>query len=145
MRFFGNKNLIYLFLVATLVLVFALAPMENMLGMTANAEVPPKPDTSGDSGKIDNPLGENKTLSQFFSSILLVARNIGFLVAVFFIVYSGFLFVTAKGNEEQITKARDAFLWAVVGAAVILGAQVFANSINETVRDLGSVLLYYIA
>jgi len=87
-------------------------------------------------GEICNPL-KVETLSGFIEKALEVVRNIAFLVAVFFIVYAGYLFVTARGVEDRLKKAKGAFLWGVVGAAVILGAQLFANALQGTVTNLG--------
>lgn len=43
--------------------------------------------------------------------------------AVIFLIYGGFLFVTASGNEEQLVKARSIIRYAVVGLVVALLAQ----------------------
>ena len=51
---------------------------------------------------LENPI-KSKTLFDFVSDILAVVRNIGFYVAIFFIVYSGFLFVTASGVNPVST------------------------------------------
>lgn len=88
-------------------------------------------------GGISNPLGV-ATLEGFISSALKVVQNIGFLIAILFIVYAGFLFVTARGNEEKLKKAKGAFLWAIVGMAVLLGAWVLATILKGTVNQLPS-------
>ena len=43
-------------------------------------------------------------------------------IAVVLIVYAGFLWMTAGGNEEQIKKARGLLINAVVGLIIILAA-----------------------
>jgi hypothetical protein len=65
-----------------------------------------------------------------------IARDIGFFVAIFFIIYSGFLFVKARGNEQEITKAKSALTWTLVGTAVLLGAWIFATAIQGTINNL---------
>ncbi len=87
-------------------------------------------------GKICNPIG-SETFTEFVDKILQVVVEIGYVVVVFFIVYSGFLFVSARGNEEQLKKAKTAFLWTVIGAAIVLGAQVLEKSIAVTIEELG--------
>jgi hypothetical protein len=49
----------------------------------------------------------------------------------------GFLFLTAQGDEAQLTKAKKAFLWACIGTAVLLGAWLLATAINATIQSLG--------
>src|SRR3990167_8429785 len=58
--------------------------------------------------KFDNPIGIND-LEKFIAKILEIAIKIGIPVCVFFMVYAGFLFVSARGNEEAITKAKKTF------------------------------------
>ena len=41
-------------------------------------------------------------------------------IAVIMLVIAGILFLTAQGNPEQVSKARSAFLWGVVGVVVAI-------------------------
>lgn len=67
-----------------------------------------------------------------------ILMPIGGVIAVLMIMYAGYLFVTARGNSAQIDKARDALVWAVVGAAILLGAWVISTAIGSTIRELKS-------
>ena len=62
---------------------------------------------------------------------------IGTPIVVIFIIYSGFLFVTAGDNESKATKARFVFTWSMVGALVLFGAKAIALAIQTTVLSLG--------
>lgn len=66
-----------------------------------------------------------------------VVIPIGGIVAVLMIMYAGFLFVTAQGDTAKIKKARDALLYAAIGAAILLGAKLMATAIQGTVSQLG--------
>ena len=44
-------------------------------------------------------------------------------VAAIFLVVAGFMFVTAGGNPEQATKARQMLINALIGVAIALGAK----------------------
>lgn len=85
---------------------------------------------------LKNPLGSTETLYAFIQSILKLAVQIGTPVAVLFIIYAGFLFVSAQGSEDKITKAKNAFMWAIVGAGIILLAQVIATALEGTINSL---------
>lgn len=85
---------------------------------------------------LNNPLGSTKTLYAFIQKILKLAVDIGTPVAVLFIIYAGFLFVSAQGSEDKITKAKSAFMWAIVGAGIILLAQVIATALEGTINSL---------
>ena len=39
-------------------------------------------------------------------------------IAVIFFVVAGILFLTAQGNPEQLSKAKAAFFWGIVGVVV---------------------------
>jgi len=71
---------------------------------------------------IPNPLGTE-------SFIDLINRVIDFLLkvavplAALVILYAGFLFLTAGGNEERVKSAKRAFLWAVVGIIILMIAR----------------------
>jgi hypothetical protein len=54
------------------------------------------------------------------------------------IIYCGFLFVFARGNSEKLTHAREALLWTIIGAAILLGALAIATMIQGTITALGS-------
>jgi hypothetical protein len=89
--------------------------------------------------KIGNPLGQNgpDNLPDFIARVLQTVVKIGATVVVFFVIYSGFLFVTAQGNEEKLKKAKQAFLYTMIGAAILLGAQLIALVISGTINNLG--------
>lgn len=61
---------------------------------------------------------------------------IGGVVATVMIIWAGFLYVTAGGNTGQIDKAHKALLWAVIGAAILLGAWVISKAIGTTIDQL---------
>lgn len=61
---------------------------------------------------------------------------IGVPIIVIFIIYSGFLFVTAGDNEAQIKKAKFVLMWTLLGALVLLGAKAIAAAIEATILTL---------
>ena len=55
-------------------------------------------------------------------------------IILFFIVWAGFLYVTAQGKPDQISKANKALLYAVVGGLIVLGAKVLLEVITNTIN-----------
>lgn len=104
---------------------------------------PPANTGTGQNVTLINPLGNatcssNGTcLSSFLTSILKLVIQIGAVVVVLMLVYVGFLFVVAQGNESKLTTAKNALLWTVIGALVLLGAQAIASGIQATIQALG--------
>jgi hypothetical protein len=54
---------------------------------------------------------------------------IGIISALFMIIiiYSGFLWMTAKGNEEQVNRAKTWILQATIGLALVIGARLIVE------------------
>lgn len=87
--------------------------------------------------KIENPLGPGaNSLSAFFDGIVSILIELGTIVSVLGIMYGGFLYVMAQGNEEQLSKAYKTITWALVGTAVLLGARTIMSAVTGTVKDL---------
>ena len=65
-----------------------------------------------------------------------IVMPIGGMLAVLAFIYSGFLYVTAQGNESQLKTAHAALLYTAIGTAVLLGAWTIANVIENTIDKL---------
>ncbi|MES3005422.1 MAG: hypothetical protein V4664_00555 [Patescibacteria group bacterium] len=95
--------------------------------------------SASNGGGIQNPLGQNnKDLASFLESLLRIVFLLGTMIAVFFIVYAGFKYVMAQGDPAKLKSAHSMLLWACVGTAILLGAQVIADVIANTVKQLGA-------
>lgn len=84
---------------------------------------------------LQNPLSVN-TLQEFIKKFLDVVLTIAIPVIALFIIYSGFLFVTAQGNSKKLTDAKNTLLYTIIGAAILLGAWVLASAVAETVNQV---------
>jgi hypothetical protein len=84
---------------------------------------------------IENPL-EAENITQLFASIIDVVLVFAIPIIVFFIIYAGFLYVTARGNESTIQKAHMALLYALIGGLLILGARVLIDVVKGTVEQV---------
>src|SRR3989344_183944 len=73
-------------------------------GQSCNDGVCKTSSSSGGSGSLYNPLGTTD-LWKLVDTILAFVIKVGAVVIVFMIVYVGFKFVTAQGNETRLTEA----------------------------------------
>lgn len=87
------------------------------------------------SGGLENPLKAG-TLKGFLLAILDILLVFALPVIVFFIMYAGFLYVTAQGDPTKIKTAHSALTWSVVGGVIILGAKLIIDVIQNTVNAL---------
>jgi hypothetical protein len=76
------------------------------------------------------------TIERFIEGALRAVVTIALPIVAFFIVYSGFLFVKAQGNPDELKTAKENFKWVILGSALILGAWVLATLIAGTVSQL---------
>lgn len=150
MKIFQKKKYTILSNIAkySFVLIFGFMLMYPVLFVNAacgGAGQPPC-DNVPDSGSgislntgIVNPLNsEIDTIPKFIEAIIEIVLVIGVPIVVLAIIYVGFLFVKAQGKPEEITKAKKALLYTLIGAALLLGAFVIANAIGKTVDEIKS-------
>lgn len=86
--------------------------------------------------KLYNPLGDIDSFAELAAAFLKAVVVVAIPLTVLFLIWGGFLFVTAQGNEQQVEKAKKAFFWAVIGAMVVIAAWAMAVAINTSVQDL---------
>lgn len=84
---------------------------------------------------LQNPL-KSKTLMEFLTAILEIMLVFAIPIIVLFIIYAGFLYVTAQGDESKIKTAHAALTWSVVGGVIILAAKLIVDVIQATVQSL---------
>lgn len=87
------------------------------------------------SPKLQNPIKYN-TFSAFAAAVTKTAVQVLMPFIVLAFIYSGFLFVKAQGNVEDLKKAKTAIIYSMLGAFILLGAWGFAQIIGQTVSTL---------
>lgn len=67
----------------------------------------------------------------------IIKSFLGVLGLLFFIlvVYAGIKWMTARGDEESVTKARDTIFSAVIGLSVVLAAYGITNFVTERILN----------
>ncbi len=115
--------------VSIVILVFLVSPLA--LYADTNAKIC-DPNVSS---KICNPINAS-SITELIQIILIGIFKIGMPIIALAIIYCGFLFVSAQGKPEAITKAKSALLYTLIGAAILLGSWALAKLISETVLAL---------
>ena len=85
--------------------------------------------------RIKNPLESN----DIFELIRKLYRGIMMIIIpllIVFVVYSGFIFVTAQGNDEKLKKAKANAKYAAIGIAIILGAEIIISILESLLTVL---------
>ncbi len=84
---------------------------------------------------LKNPLGGIPNVETLFQSIMIAFITISVPIIVFFVIYAGFLYVTAQGNPEKIKAASKALLYAIIGGVIIIGAIAITTIVGNTVNS----------
>lgn len=91
---------------------------------------------TGDGTILINPLGSIDSLPKLLDAILGAVIQLGAIFLVLMLVFVGFKFVMAQGNEEELRSARTALMWTIIGGLLLLGAQAISLVIQDTIKGL---------
>ncbi|MFZ2072163.1 MAG: hypothetical protein WA101_01600 [Minisyncoccia bacterium] len=133
---FLKKNIFVTFLVAFVVFLPLLSFAQQTGNPTSFGQQTGDPtDSSGSVVRVVNPIKVD-SIYALIKTILEGVIKIGIPVVALAIIYSGFLFVAARGKPEELKKAKSALLFTVIGAALLLGSWAIAQLISDTVLAL---------
>ncbi len=118
-------------LIATLFLLFFVAISANSVWATESHGLDETANKAFD-GNIPNE-GENP------ASIAgnVVGAGLQFIGGLFFIliIYGGLLWMTARGNEQQVEKAKNLIITAVIGLVIVLSAYAITSFIGTSLTN----------
>ena len=90
---------------------------------------------AGESTSLKNPINVS-SIDELLGAILGFVIQLGIPVITVAIIYTGFKFVTARGNATKIEEAKRNLLYVLIGSAIILGAQALKILITGTVGEI---------
>lgn len=78
------------------------------------------------------------TVSPTLVALNLINAALSLLAAVCIglLVYAGFLWVWARGNQEEVKKAKDIIQGTVIGLVIVLAALGITQFVFQTVGDI---------
>lgn len=66
------------------------------------------------------------------SNIITPALSLVGVLFLLLIIYGGFLWMTAGGKSEQVTKAKDIIIASIIGVVIIAAAYAITNFVFES-------------
>lgn len=75
----------------------------------------------------------SENLLQFVASLIRVFLGILGVILLVMIIYAGFLYATAAGDEERASSARNTLLYAIIGIVIIAGAWILSDYVISNV------------
>lgn len=86
---------------------------------------------------LPNPLNVG-TFCGLLQQILRALLVFGIPIAVLVVIYSGFRFVLARGNMEELKVAKRNLYYVVIGLLLFLGAWMLGQIVANTLNQLGA-------
>ena len=77
---------------------------------------------TGPGCKLDNPLTGVENPQQLIGKVIIAALGIVGSIALLMFIYGGFVWMTAAGNQEMVTRGRNILMWAAIGLIVIFSS-----------------------
>ena len=114
-------------LIVFVAVVLLAMPLLTMAG-TVKSEITGPLSTIGQTG-FDEPSGSGVTLPDRIGRIIKIVLGLLGIVLIVIVIYAGFLWMTAGGNEDQVKKARQWLINAIIGLAIILSAYAITDFI----------------
>lgn len=102
----------------------------NQTNNSGNVQVPADPQINA---TLNNPLGQTFELTDFFQKLFEGMLKIGIPILALLIIWSGFMFVEARGNIEKLKVAKRNFMYVMIGGAILLGSWLIVQVIAGTV------------
>jgi len=125
------------FLTCILIICFSFLLVTNVIAIDTGL------DTTGNIG-YENFGGDAVGKSDLAATIgRIIGAGLMFIGLLFLVlmIYGGFLWMTARGNEEQVTRAKELIVQACFGLIIVVSAYLTTRYIGETV--INSFLGYY--
>ena len=79
-------------------------------------------DVVGEEGGLSETLGDTADPRVVASRIINIALGFLGIIAVVLVLYGGFMWMTAAGNEERVKKAKQILTAALIGLVIIIMA-----------------------
>jgi hypothetical protein len=78
---------------------------------------------------------EETSLATIAGTIVSAALGVVGLILIIFVIYAGYLWMTAQGNEDQVEKAKIILRNSVIGLIILSSAVSISYFVMNAIRD----------
>ncbi len=89
---------------------------------------------SQDSASLQDPLGLNGDVTALWARIIKALLGLVGIASLVAFVYAGFIFLISAGSSEQVKKAKDTMVYAVLGIFISMAAYVILNFVFKALQ-----------
>ena len=91
--------------------------------------------TSDCSSTLCNPLKGVDSIGGLVFKVIDFVYSLSYAVIAIFLIISGFKFVAARGSETALTDAKNTFKYTIIGAVLLIGANVITVVIENLIKS----------
>ncbi|MFA5359823.1 MAG: pilin [Patescibacteria group bacterium] len=102
----------------------------NIFSLSASSFNDGLKNTGGAMGYDTGEVNFTTDLTNRIGKIISVANSFLGVIFLLLMIYAGFLWMTARGNEQQLEKAKNIIIYSIIGLAVVLAAYAITQLIS---------------
>jgi len=126
-----------LLLIAPLLALSLIWPASSVLAVPATNGSASSTTTSGSAAVgMPTPLA-NISIQQLIGRIIQYLLGFSGVIALVMFIYGGLSWMTAQGNQEKLTKAKNTLVWSVIGLILIFSSYALAKFVIDTLEAAG--------
>lgn len=117
------KNKILLFLVLLVILIIPIFVLAEGEGGT----------TPSQPNQLPNPLTDVGSPQVLIGKVIVAVLGVVGSLALLMFIYGGFVWMTAAGNQEMVTRGRNVLIWATIGLIIIFSSYAIVKFVFQGV------------
>lgn len=88
---------------------------------------------TGDNCSLPNPLTGVDSPQVLIGKVIVAALGVVGSLALLMFIYGGFVWMTAAGNQEMVTRGRNVLIWATIGLIIIFSSYAIVRFVFQGV------------
>ena len=109
--------------------------LKDAFSTSNNSASDPLDTVAGNAGYNIRSGSDAATPEAIIALVISIVLQILGVIFVVLMVYGGYLWMTAMGKEQQVTKAKDLFIAAIIGLIIIISAYAISYFITKNFID----------
>ena len=78
---------------------------------------------------------ETNTFNSMIGKIIVTALSLLGIIFLILLIYAGYLWMTAAGNEQQVSKAQSMITTAIIGLVIVLSAYSISYFVLSSLQE----------
>jgi len=95
--------------------------------------------TPAASTELQNPLKADSFEGLFQNILTDVIIPVSATIGVIFIIWAGFGFVMAQGNDTKLSEAKKRLKWVLIGVGIVIASEVILDLLLNTIREVSTI------